>query len=246
MDDEAGQFLKKNAAYIAAGIVVLYLLYTYMSGSSSSTSATTVAGTNAALAQQSQADTAAIQLAQTQGQVQYALAATQAQEAVQVASINDSANVAVEQTLASAQAYATNINANMSVANTAIAATQAQNVAGYNALATGFSNFMVGSSNEVATAAAATSNIASSNNATGQQVAQDIQSVANLVSSVYGMGSGFGGYMSNAYGNILQPATTIPVYVGTQGGYSLPANTMQPTTGLGSFTTTTNAPVQLA
>ena len=209
MDPTTDAYVKKYGPYVAVGLVVLYFLYTYMSGSSTSSTATTASGlTSAQLA--SNTALAAQQLS-NQGAAQ--LATIQANGQIALAQVQGSTTATLEGTLAAAQAYQTNINATATVANTAIAQTAQQNETGYNALSTGFTNYVVGASNIAATEAAATSNIAVSNNNTGLQVAQDIQSIANLVSAAYGEGSGFGGAGAQSYYS-MGGLQTIPVVVG--------------------------------
>ena len=218
MDPTTEAYVKKYGPYVAVGLVVLYFLYTYMSGSSTSSTATTASGltsaqiaSDAALASQQLSNQGAAQLATIQANGQIALAQVQG-----------STQATLEGTLAAAQSYQGNINATAAVANTAIASTASQNSTGYNALATGFTNYVVGASNIAATEAAATSNIAVSNNSTGQQVGQDIQAIADLVSAAYGTGSGIGGAGAQAYYN-MGGLQTVPVMVGqgnTANGFS--------------------------
>ncbi len=201
-------FGKKYGLYIGAGLVLFYLAYSYLNAGTSSSSTSTTGGL-------SSTDYATLAAASLNSQTQLQLAQIQANGAAAVAQINADATNQEYGTLAGAQAYGQNIAATQSVANTAIAATASENIAGYNALATGFTNYVVGSANEIATAAAATGNIANSNNATGQQVAQDITAIASLVSAAEGGGVGLGSYFGGAQYNMMGGLQTIPIAVGS-------------------------------
>ncbi len=219
--------VKKYGVYVGVGLVALYLVYSYMSSSGSTAGPTTSTS-------DVPPNIAALDMASIQAQANLQAAQLASQTSLGLAQISaDSTNYQYG-TLAGLQAYTTNIGAAETVANTAIAATANENITGYNALATGFSNYIVGSANEIATTAAATSNLGGYNDQTGTQVASDLQAVASIVAAAEGGGAfSFGNNYGASAFNTMQGLQTIPVVVGQPNTVYAGVGAAQPVTTSG-------------
>lgn len=240
---EVGKFAENHWPYIAIGSVALigmfYAAGAFGGGSSTATTpapaSPAAAGTDPATIQ-AQAQVA-LQSIITQGQVAQATILANAQD--QQAAITANAN-----------AYETQTNAFAQTTQILAGTASGQNVQESQALASGFSNYILGTAQEVSAAAGSVATTAASNNsAAGNTISKTLTGAAALVSAW--SGGAFGSLGSIAF-SALANGTTLPSYSYAGSGYGgvplgavqvVPSTSINTTAGSGNalFARTPNA-----